>query len=268
MEIYALYGASGTGKSTSALTFAYEQHIPAIIDDGLLIFKGKKIAGMSAKFEKSYIKAVKRAAFYNEDHAEEVRKAIRMLAINKILLIGTSVNMVDRIAEKLHLGSIDHYIRIEDIRTSSEIKMALFSRRTKGDHIMPIPHVQVEQSFFKRLITQGIKIFSPKKELIGETTIVRPDFHRNTLHISENVFEAIAVHACVSFPEVLSCPKVEISMKRLPSLRVELTLKYPPKGNLRELLKAIQQKINEDFIQYLELELFTTNIVVTKMLKS
>ena len=63
MEIFALSGPSGTGKSTSALSFAYEKKIPAIIDDGLLIVNGKKVAGTSAKFEKNTITAVKRATF-------------------------------------------------------------------------------------------------------------------------------------------------------------------------------------------------------------
>lgn len=52
MIVHALSGASGTGKSTSAIQFAYENQIEAIIDDGLLIINGEKIAGTSAKFEK------------------------------------------------------------------------------------------------------------------------------------------------------------------------------------------------------------------------
>ncbi|HEX6922513.1 MAG TPA: hypothetical protein VF149_01720 [Bacillales bacterium] len=267
MKVYALYGKSGTGKSTSALAYAYEKNIPAIIDDGLLIFKGKRIAGTSAKFEKNYIKAVKRATFFDENHAAEVRKALKLLAIDKILLIGTSNNMVNRIADKLQLGSIDYFVRIEDIRTSSEIKMALFSRKTQGNHIMPIPHVQVEEGFFKKLIRQGAKIFSPKKELIGETTIVQPHFHRNTLHISEGVFEEIAKYAAVSIPEVLSCDKVNLDLKGLPSLSLELTMKYLPGKDLRAILKAVQQKVNEDYIRYLELELLNVNLHISKIIK-
>ncbi|HEU5140122.1 MAG TPA: hypothetical protein VFT51_09115 [Bacillales bacterium] len=267
MKVYALYGKSGTGKSTSALTYAYEENIPAIIDDGLLIFKGKKIAGTSAKFEKNYIKAVKRATFFDENHAAEVRKALQVLAIDKILLIGTSKNMVNLIAEKLELDSINYFVRIEEIRTSSEIKIALFSRRTQGNHIMPIPHVQVEESFLKKLIRQGAKIFSPKKELIGETTIIQPHFHRNTLHISEGVFEAIAKYAAVSIPEVLSCDKVNLDLKGLPSLSLDLTMKYLPERDLRTALKAVQQKVNEDFMNFFELELLNVNLHITKIIK-
>ena len=49
MEIYALYGTSGTGKSTSALQLAHRLEIDAIIDDGIFIHQGRKLAGTSAK---------------------------------------------------------------------------------------------------------------------------------------------------------------------------------------------------------------------------
>ena len=74
MEIFSLSGPSGTGKSTSALTFAHQKKIPAIIDDGLLILNGQKIAGTSAKFEKNSITAVKRATFFDELHKKKFRK--------------------------------------------------------------------------------------------------------------------------------------------------------------------------------------------------
>jgi ABC-type glutathione transport system ATPase component len=66
MEVFSLSGPSGTGKSTSALTFAHQQKISAIIDDGLLIFNGQRIAGTSAKFEKNIITAVKREPSFSK----------------------------------------------------------------------------------------------------------------------------------------------------------------------------------------------------------
>lgn len=49
MEVYALVGPSGTGKSHRAMVVAYENGIDTVIDDGLLIRDGMKIAGKSAK---------------------------------------------------------------------------------------------------------------------------------------------------------------------------------------------------------------------------
>ena len=53
MEIYALVGASGTGKSHMAMTIAIEHGIDTLIDDGLLIREGQRLAGASAKGEKT-----------------------------------------------------------------------------------------------------------------------------------------------------------------------------------------------------------------------
>lgn len=63
MEVYALVGSSGTGKSFKALEFAYENDIEYIIDDGILIYKNKVLAGISAKQANTTIEAVKRAIF-------------------------------------------------------------------------------------------------------------------------------------------------------------------------------------------------------------
>ena len=48
-EVYSFTGKSGTGKSYQAIRVAKEKGIPALIDDGLLIYKNKIVAGRSAK---------------------------------------------------------------------------------------------------------------------------------------------------------------------------------------------------------------------------
>ncbi|HET7629401.1 MAG TPA: hypothetical protein VFK44_13590 [Bacillales bacterium] len=265
MEIYALYGRSGSGKSSSALTFAYDHGIPAIIDDGLLIHNGTKSAGVSAKEEKNYITAVKRAIFHYDDHAEQVRNTLDLLAIDKLLVIGTSKNMIEKIVSRLALGKVDHYVKIEDIRSSGELKAALFARHTRGDHIIPVPHAQVEKKLFKKLIDQGIKVFSPKKELIGETTIVQPFFHNYTINISSTVFEAIAAHAAESIPEVVSCDRVDIQLEGVPSLKVTLTMQYGPNLELKPILEGVQKKIIDDYMHYLDLELDSVRLQVNKL---
>ena len=51
MDVIALVGPSGTGKSHRALKVAKDHQADAIIDDGILIQNGKIIAGASAKTE-------------------------------------------------------------------------------------------------------------------------------------------------------------------------------------------------------------------------
>lgn len=179
MDIIALVGASGTGKSHRALTVAHENDADAIIDDGILIEHGKIIAGTSAKKEKNRIMAVKRAIFVLPGHAEEVAAAVRKTQPRRILIIGTSENMVHKISKALSLPPIQKIIHIEDIATRSEIEEARYHRLKEGKHIIPVPTIELKphfsgylidpiQSFFKRSRT--------KRRRLGEKSIVRPIF--------------------------------------------------------------------------------------------
>ena len=55
VSVYALVGESGTGKSFRAQLLAEKYGIKLIIDDGLLIYNDKIIAGQSAKREKTFL---------------------------------------------------------------------------------------------------------------------------------------------------------------------------------------------------------------------
>jgi len=63
VEIFALIGGSGTGKSHKALLIAHKYNINYVIDDGLLIRKYKILAGHSAKKDKNRIQAIRTAIF-------------------------------------------------------------------------------------------------------------------------------------------------------------------------------------------------------------
>jgi adenylate kinase family enzyme len=268
MEVFALYGPSGTGKSTSALEVAHKHKIHAIIDDGLLIYKGRKIAGTSAKYERTTVQAVKRAIFFYEDHAEEVRQAIREYNIDRILLLGTSRKMVNRIAAALELEAISHYISIEDVRSSSEIKAALYTRQTAGKHVIPIPYIQVEQSFFQRMIKRGKKIFSAKKEVIGETTIVQPDFGGGRMHVSEHVLRKLVILSCRNVPEVDNMTKINITLNDLPSISLEVHLNVPRGTSLPQVAQNIRRHIYDSYVQHLNIELHHIHIHIGKLMIS
>lgn len=264
MEIFSLSGPSGTGKSTSALSFAYEKKIPAIIDDGLLIINGQRVAGTSAKFEKNAITAVKRATFFDQHHTREVQHALKNYFISKLLIIGTSDKMVELIAKRLKLGVINHYYYVQDIRTSSEIKLAQFIRKTEGKHVIPIPFKQVEQNFFKKLIQKGMEIFSHKKVRIGETTIVHPDFHRGSIHISNKVFKKITEKICLENEAIMECISNEVFLADEPILNVAVKIKYPIQMNVISAIEAVQAKLYEGFMDYVNIEFGSINITIVK----
>ncbi len=196
MDTIALVGPSGTGKSHRALIVAHEYNVDTIIDDGLLIKDSKIIAGYSAKKEPSKIRAVKRAIFMEPDHANEVKEAIARVIPERILILGTSKNMVEKIVDVLELPPISKIIRIEEIATKGEIAKARESRLKEGKHIIPVPTIELKPHFSGYLI-DSLDIFlkkprSKQRRKLGEKSIVRPTFsYYGKLLISDAAIAAI-----------------------------------------------------------------------------
>ena len=195
MDVIALVGPSGTGKSHRTLQVAREHNADAIIDDGILIKDGHIVAGESAKTEKSKIMAVRRAIFVLPGHAEEVREAIQRIQPHRILVIGTSENMVHKIAKTLKLPSIQLIIRIEDIASHKEIETAQFHRLKEGKHIIPVPTIELKPHFSGYLINPLQSIFKQsnvRRRKLGEKSIVRPVFsYYGNLIIDDIVIQSI-----------------------------------------------------------------------------
>ena len=213
MDVIALVGPSGTGKSHRALIVAHKYDADVIIDDGILIKEGKILAGRSAKHEKSRIMAVRRAIFILPGHAAEVRAALEQAAPRRVLIIGTSENMVHKIAKILRLPPIARIIRIEDIASKKDMELAQYHRLRKGEHIIPVPTIELKPHFSGYLI-DPIKSFfktaSSKRRRLGERSIVHPVFSsygklviddsviRNIVHIVaealDNVYRVGSTH--------------------------------------------------------------------------
>ncbi len=195
MDVIALVGPSGTGKSHRALQVAREHGADAIIDDGILIKDGHIVAGESAKTEKSKIMAVRRAIFVLPGHADDVREAIKAMQPHRILVIGTSENMVQKIAKTLDLPPIQLIVRIEDIASRSEIATAQFYRLKEGKHIIPVPTIELKPHFSGFLVNPLQSIFkqsSVKRRKLGEKSIVRPVFsYYGKLIIDDKVIHVI-----------------------------------------------------------------------------
>ena len=195
MDVIALVGPSGTGKSHRALWVARNNGADAIIDDGILIKDGKVIGGTSAKKEKNRIMAVLRAIFVLPGHASAVRKAIAESLPRRILLLGTSENMVQKIAKTLRIGPVSKIIRIEDIASKKDMEIAKYHRLKRGEHIIPVPSIELKPHFSGYLI-DPIKSFfktsSSRRRRLGERSIVRPVFsYYGKLVIDDSVIKNI-----------------------------------------------------------------------------
>jgi hypothetical protein len=186
-QVYALVGRSGTGKSYKAGAIAQRFHIDLIIDDGLVIRGGAIIAGRSAKREKGIVSAVRTALFANPDQAADARRAIGSEHFRRILVIGTSLKMVRRIAVGLELPDYTRIIPIEQVATREEIARAMRVRTEQGKHIIPVPSVEVKRSYphiffesVKELIAGTRRGFGrkPVDAHLVEKTVVRPPYSR------------------------------------------------------------------------------------------
>jgi len=199
MDVIAFVGPSGTGKSHRALLVAHNNQADAIIDDGLFIKDGKIIAGSSAKKEQNKVLAVKRAIFVLPGHAKEVSRAIEETQPKRILILGTSENMVIKIAKALNLPEISKFVHIEDIATQGEMDKARKHRLEQGKHVIPVPTIELKPHFsgylvdsLKSMVKREDEQKRRQRHLLGEKSIVRPVFsYYGKLIIDDSCIEAI-----------------------------------------------------------------------------
>ncbi|MEE1130157.1 MAG: hypothetical protein UHX00_00860, partial [Caryophanon sp.] len=261
MDIYSFTGPSGTGKSTVALYFADTYKIDAIIDDGLLIINGQKRAGISAKFEKNTMTAVHRAIFSDDAHCESVKDAIAAAPIERIMLIGTSDKMTRKIAKRLELGDIQHFHYVNEFRSANEMDYARFVRLTEGQHVMPVPHAQVEQNFFKRLVKKGWDIISQRGK-IGETTIVRPDFQHEVIAISQKVYEELIRYSFEACDIIAKVERVLSDTSSVPKFTVVVTVQFDGRTHIPSALQDVQQRASDAFFTHFTFRPANIHIVV------
>jgi uncharacterized alkaline shock family protein YloU len=195
MKVYAFVGPSGTGKSYRAQMVANERGINFIIDDGLLISGNEVLAGISAKKAPTKIETVRNALFQNEDRKKEIQTAIKKKKPESILILGTSDEMVSRIASNLGFPPISETIYIKDVATEEEMATARNVRVTQGKHVIPVPTFAIKKDFSGYLL-DPLQIFKSTGKgnvpYISEKSIIRPTFsYMGNFKISDTVFKQI-----------------------------------------------------------------------------
>ena len=219
ITVYALVGGSGTGKSYRAKLIAQKHGLEAIIDDGLLIRDDKILAGHSAKKEKTYLGAVRVALFDEKKHRDEIAKTIQKLKIKKILILGTSEKMVNKIASRLQLPVPSKIIKIEEIATQEEINTAIRSRNVEGKHVIPVPAIEVKRDYPKIFynavrVTFGNTIknlVTPNNSKRFEKSVVRPEFSKKgRVSISEAALTQWVMHCIDEFDKDVRIKKLVI----------------------------------------------------------
>ena len=286
MEVVAFVGSSGTGKSHRALVVAHENKIECIIDDGILIHDNKIVAGFSAKKESSRLKAVRRAIFQDEVQVKSVREQLDKIKPNKLMIIGTSDNMVKKITKALGLQEPDRYIRIEDVATPKEIEKAQHARLKEGKHIIPVPTMELKPHFRGYLI-DPIKTMWRRRTLkkqdqdtlgqIGsegfERSVVRPAFsYYGRLTFDDEVIiklirNGLKKVAGVDETSIISFKKKRQRIKNglVVDMAVVIEHGYPVKPLMQQVQKSVRNEI--EYITGMSIERMSIkvkNIIETK----
>ena len=217
ITVFALVGASGTGKSFRAKLLAQKYDIGAIIDDGLLIQDDKILAGHSAKREKTFLAAVRAAVFDDKEHRDEIARALKKQNIRRLLILGTSEKMVRKIAARLQIPQPGKIIKIEDIATQDEIDFAIRSRRIEGKHVIPVPALEIKRSY-PQIFYDSIRIKLFRKERpsgadmkVYEKSVVRPEFSKKgRVSISEAALTQMVMHCVSEFDPEIKIKKLTI----------------------------------------------------------
>jgi len=190
VNVTAFVGPAGSGKSQRAQLVALNLGIDYIIDDGLVIRRGQIVCGKSAKAEKNQVRAIRRALFQFDDHRRAVRSYLDKARPCSVMIIATSDEMVSHIVANLGLPAPGKTIRIEEVASPEEILNAQKERNLKGQHVIPVSHVQVRRNFAGKLVGRLRVLWSDRGSHEGEKTIVRPPFNfYGDLHIDPMVVE-------------------------------------------------------------------------------
>lgn len=268
MIVYALVGPSGTGKSHRALGVAREHGIKYIIDDGLLISGNRVVAGKSAKKEPTKLGSVRTAVFTAEDHAFEVSQTLKKDSMENLLILGTSDNMVDKIARRLGFHGVDHTIYIQDISTPGEIQQALNTRRSQGKHVIPVPTLQLKKDF-SGFMLDPLNILKKKGDgldSVGEKSVVRPTFsYLGSYTISDYTLYRLAEHAALKYPAVSKFTRFRAEQKADGiTIDADLVLFYG--YSIPQTFKDVRAEMAKEIEKWTTLNIISINLTAKSLI--
>lgn len=267
MEVIALIGPSGSGKSHRSLAVAHDYATEVIIDDGLLIKGSRVLAGISAKEQPTRVGAIKTALFTNPAHAREVQEKLATITPQRLLVISTSRKMVLTISSRLQLPAPSLWIDITEVATPKEIARAKLIRQKLGKHVIPAPAVELKPRF-QGLLIEPLRTFLRRRQvptgktvnLWVEQTMVRPTFNSlGRFYISHNAVAQLANY--LASTEGLNNLEIKVE-SRNSNLIIDLEATAPYGIFLPALLRATQKKVRTVISYMTALEVEAVNITI------
>jgi adenylate kinase family enzyme len=274
IKTYALVGESGTGKSFRAKLVAQKYGIDFIIDDGLLIRDNRILAGHSAKKEKTFMSAVKVALFDQKAQRDEVARKLQGEKFKKILILGTSEKMINKIAARLQLPAPNKVILIEDISTKEEIERAMRTRKIEGKHVIPVPSIEVKRTY-PNIFYNAIRIFKRKKgpnamgptPRVHEKSVVRPEYSkRGKVIISEAALSQMVIHCVDEYNQNIRIKKIAVKAEEA-GYRLVITIDVPYGTQLGGNIHELQRYVIDNIERYTGILIEEVNIIMDKIIQ-
>ncbi|MGQ9473385.1 MAG: isopentenyl transferase family protein [Candidatus Caldatribacteriaceae bacterium] len=262
MKVYALIGPTGTGKSYRAPHIAQQHGIDCIIDDGLLISQQRIVAGRSSKAELSKIKAAKVALFYYPSHREEVKKALLELNPRRIMVLGISLPMVEKICERLEIPTPEEIFEIYDLASTKEIELALQARENEGKHTIPVPLVEIKRNLWGDLVDRIPVVVWRWFYSSHEKTVVRPPFsYLGKLIITENALRSLIALLLSYLPWIEKVETVEIR-RASRGIEIELECVFREGFPIAQFGRIVQGYLREkvEYLTGVEINIIHVNV--------
>ncbi|WP_301956934.1 hypothetical protein [uncultured Dialister sp.] len=273
MEVIAFFGPPGTGKSDRALVVAYENKASCIIDDGILIYHSRIVAGKSAKREESRLKAVRRAIFWDAEQREEVRQALEKINPKRVLILGTSDRMVETICKALGLPKPSKYIRVQDVARPDEMLKAKEARNKEGKHVIPVPTMELKP-YFKGYLIDPLRFFRNRKKEMPkrfseneERSVVRPVFsYYGKLSFSDRVIESLVYYAVRDMKKIrITYVRSEKSTGQMNGLIlfIDVSVKPGTPQEIKKIIHTMRDRIQREIEHTTGMSLDTIKVNVT-----
>ena len=133
--------------------------------------------------------------FLDKQDRENMKQALEKYKPESILILGTSDDMVQKIATNLGMNKPEKTIYINEVATDTEMETAKRIRTTEGKHVIPVPTFEIKKDFSGYLL-DPLQIFKSKgrgtEPYIAEKSIIRPTFsYLGNFTISDAVFRQI-----------------------------------------------------------------------------
>ncbi|HCL80636.1 MAG TPA: hypothetical protein DIC53_11815 [Synergistaceae bacterium] len=244
IRVIAFVGPAGTGKSQRAQMVAQAHEVDYIIDDGLVIAKGRIMAGKSAKSEKNLVRAIRRAVFEFPEHKQTVRDFLRAKSPAKVMVVATSISMAEIITRALGISSPERFIDITEVASPEEILKARRERHEKGHHVVPVSRTQLRRNFAGTLVGHLLDFFMTTDREERERTIVHPPFtFFGTLTISTSAIADIARHVCQASSQIAAIKDIKVrSNDDVVSLEASITVR-PGRLSFLQIGTVHQKKV-------------------------